>query len=743
MRIRIAHKLLVVFLLVGLVPMLVGVYFLSRQLHGYQQSTMSALAHASAEEVASRLSGKLEEILGALSYAQRRLTIGDRDRAVLRWPYDQFPELLRLLVVDNDDRVVAVLQRFGYLAEGSRHVDLGHDGKAPVSFKLWNLEPQLHIQIPVIDLYSGEKTGVLHADLSLKGMFEKLTSAAADERPPYVVAEDGRVVSHADINLVLNAEDMSAQPVVRALLDGAAFAQAEYLGSDGTSVLGVGMPVPGMPLLAVKEIPVERAYALSRQLFKNTLVVFALAGLLLISVAVLLSRSITRPLEHMERGTRRVELGDLNFSIESLPGRFPDESNELVARFNLMLSALKHDRESRERVEHELLRLKHYLSNIIDSMPSVLVGVDAQMRVTHWNREAERVTGTSAVAAIGSQLAAVCPQMDDELEKVRRSIASGRPLVDSKVDSKQDDQQRYLDITIYPLVTDGVEGAVIRLDDVTERVRLEETVIQSEKMLTVGGLAAGMAHEINNPLAGIMQNTQVIRNRLTGNMPKNREAAEQCGISMQALGRYLEKREIPSLLDMVTASGQRAAKIVTNMLSFSRKSDSGFLPEDMNELLDSALELAANDYDLKKRFDFRSIEIRRDFDPTLPKVPCDKGKIQQVVLNILKNGAQAMAQHPGPEGSPCFELRTRRDGNHVCMEIEDNGPGIEAAVRKRIFEPFFTTKEIGVGTGLGLSVSYFIIRENHRGSLEVRSQPGRGACFIVKLPLDSAGSEPG
>ena len=124
-------------------------------------------------------------------------------------------------------------------------------------------------------------------------------------------------------------------------------------------------------------------------------------------------------------------------------------------------------------------------------------------------------------------------------------------------------------------------------------------------------------------------------------------------------------------------------------------------------------------------------------------MPCDKGKIQQVVLNILKNGAQAMAQHPGPEGSPCFELRTRRDGNYVCMEIEDNGPGIEAAVRKRIFEPFFTTKEIGVGTGLGLSVSYFIIRENHRGSLEVRSQPGRGACFIVRLPLDRAGAEPG
>ena len=339
---------------------------------------------------------------------------------------------------------------------------------------------------------------------------------------------------------------------------------------------------------------------------------------------------------------------------------------------------------------------------------------------------------------MGRPLTEIYPQISRRLDNVRQAIASGKPLSDRRVAAGDAQEQHFTDVTIYPLATDSVEGAVIRIDDVTEQVRLQETLIQSEKMLTVGGLAAGMAHEINNPLAGVMQNTQVMRSRLRDDMPKNREVAEQCGLSMPALACYLEQREILPMMDMVMASGQRAAKIVSNMLSFSRKSDSGFLPEDLHLLLEETLELAANDYDLKKRYDFRHIEIRRHFDPALPKVACDKGKIQQVVLNLLKNGAQAMAGDNASGRAPRFELRTRHDDKWAWIEIEDNGPGIAPEVRKRIFEPFYTTKEVGFGTGLGLSVSYFIMQQNHGGSLEVRSEPGQGACFIIKLPLKRA-----
>ncbi len=131
----------------------------------------------------------------------------------------------------------------------------------------------------------------------------------------------------------------------------------------------------------------------------------------------------------------------------------------------------------------------------------------------------------------------------------------------------------------------------------------------------------------------------------------------------------------------------------------------------------------------------QEIIIEKEYEPNLPEILCEGTKIQQVLLNILTNGAQAMAASP-PGTQPKFIIRLSHDTQKrmLCMEIEDNGPGIELDVKKRIFEPFFTTKPVGVGTGLGLSVSYFIITKNHNGTLEVESQPGQGARFIIRLP---------
>ena len=152
-------------------------------------------------------------------------------------------------------------------------------------------------------------------------------------------------------------------------------------------------------------------------------------------------------------------------------------------------------------------------------------------------------------------------------------------------------------------------------------------------------------------------------------------------------------------------------------------------------LLDNTIELASSDYDLKKKYDFRRIDIVREYDPTMPEVPCERTKIQQVFLNILKNSAQAMAQEKDEGKEPLIALRVQRDGDTALIEIEDNGPGMDDATRKRVFEPFFTTKGIGDDTGLGLSVSYFIITKNHGGTLSVESTPGIGAKFIIRLPL--------
>ncbi|ACL01716.1 PAS/PAC sensor signal transduction histidine kinase [Desulfatibacillum aliphaticivorans] len=395
------------------------------------------------------------------------------------------------------------------------------------------------------------------------------------------------------------------------------------------------------------------------------------------------------------------------------------------------------DVTQQKKDEEELRRLRNYLSNIIDSMPSVLVGVDSKGRVTQWNKRAEQVTGIRSENARFQPLAKVFSGLSIEMERIQASIRDRQVLHNSKAPSRSQEETRYEDITIYPLVANGVEGAVIRVDDVTEQVRLEELMIQNEKMLSVGGLAAGMAHEINNPLAGIIQTANVMRSRLEQlELPANIRAAEEAGASMDVIMAYMEKRSIFRMLDAIDESGKRVAEIVKNMLSFARKSNETFSLHHPVHLMDKILELASTDYDLKKQQDFKTIKIIKEYEENLPEISCEGTKIQQVLLNILRNGAHAMQSLDASGGyTPCFVLRLAREENMLRMEIQDNGPGMDKATVSRIFEPFFTTKPVGEGTGLGLSVSYFIITQNHGGTMDVVSSPGNGANFIIRLPL--------
>ncbi len=392
------------------------------------------------------------------------------------------------------------------------------------------------------------------------------------------------------------------------------------------------------------------------------------------------------------------------------------------------------DITQQKRDEVELRRLRNYLANIIDSMPSILVAVDRKGRVTLWNQQTVKTTGISVSDARSRLLREVFPRLGDIMESIEFSIRERRVISLPKVARKVDQETRFEDITIFPLVGNGVAEAVIRVDDETQQVRMEEMMIQGEKMLSVGGLAAGMAHEINNPLAGILQNASVLESRLTGELPANHKAAEAAGTTMAAIRRYLALRKLPDMIENIRTSGSMAAAIVKNMLSFARKSDKVTSSNDLGTLLDRTIELLRTDYDMKKRYDFKKIELIREYDPSAPPVPCESSKIQQVFMNILKNGAEAMTEMAKPPCPPVFILRVKDDGAWVRAEIEDNGPGMEERIRRRIFEPFFTTKPVGMGTGLGLSVSYFIVTENHGGQMSVQVAKDGGSCFVIRLP---------
>lgn len=286
---------------------------------------------------------------------------------------------------------------------------------------------------------------------------------------------------------------------------------------------------------------------------------------------------------------------------------------------------------------------------------------------------------------------------------------------------------------------DDVITVIGMAHDVTERLRIEEIMTQAEKMSMISGMAAGMAHEINNPLGAILQHAQNIERRVSADIPANFHAAAELGISLDMVRAYLQKRGIFDFIGHIRTAGIRASDIISNMLRFSSRGDSNTEYVDISAFLDRVLKLAGTDYDMKKKYAFNQITLHRSYAADLPPVQMVVAEMEQVLLNILKNAAQAISG-TAMSRQPLISVRTRLSGGMVVIEIEDNGPGMDETTRLRVFEPFFSTKEVGVGTGLGLSVAYAIITNRHHGLIEVKSRAGEGSCFTLRLPLQGGGN---
>ncbi len=390
--------------------------------------------------------------------------------------------------------------------------------------------------------------------------------------------------------------------------------------------------------------------------------------------------------------------------------------------------------ERLDQTSKELDRLRAYLKGIVDSVPSVLIGVDMGGRVNEWNQAAEKVTRIKCEDAIGQFFTDLMPHLGGQQDKVMQAINEGKPLRATRFTTVVGGIVRYSNLRVNPLNSEVGRGAVIRVDDVTQRVRFEQMMVQNEKMLSLSGLAAGVAHEINNPLSGVLQNCQNITRRLSSDLSSNRQAAAASGVDLVRLQDYLERRKIPGFLRFVREAAERASRIVTDMLAFSRRGTGSFEVVALRDLLDTAVRLASSDYDMKKTYDFRRIDIEWELKSGLPLLYCDRTRIEQVLLNLLKNAAQAMTQANTPAPRK-ISLRARVEADWVLIQLEDNGPGMSDEVKQRVFEPFYTTRVRGMGTGLGLSVAYFIVTEQHRGEIEVISAPGAGARFEIRLPL--------
>ena len=469
----------------------------------------------------------------------------------------------------------------------------------------------------------------------------------------------------------------------------------------------------------------------------------SICALAVVTLAILslFINKLTKPITVLTSITSQIADGNLKPQINI---DVHDEIGILARSFSRMrdsivdqIDELNSEISMRKETESELSELRNYLADIIDSMPTALIGLDQKGIISQWNRKTTETTGIDGADAVGQNLEAVIPRLGLVKELIQKTIATGSIHTKNRNQYTVDDNIFYEDITIYPLSCGHVKGAVILLDNVSEKVKMEDVMMQTEKLQSIAGLAAGMAHEINNPLAIITQGIQNIQRRLNPEIAKNSEFSNKYDIDIRKLHQFLDERKVLTFLNSGRIAVERAAQIVRNMLMFSRKSDSTSHLTNIADLVEYTINLGASDYDMKKKYDFKFVNIIREFEPDLPEINCCSSEIEQVLLNLFKNSLQAMEVMTDKTFQPKLRIRLGQEGLFLKIEIEDNGPGIPDEVKHRIFEPFFTTKAVGLGTGLGLSVSYSIVTQNHSGTFDVESEVGKYTKFIIRLPLNA------
>jgi two-component system, NtrC family, sensor kinase len=377
---------------------------------------------------------------------------------------------------------------------------------------------------------------------------------------------------------------------------------------------------------------------------------------------------------------------------------------------------------SLQRKVEEYERLKEFSENIVESINVGILAADLEDRVESWNTQIEQLSGVTRDRALGRALRELFPadlieQFDKVagqtgihhiykyvLKPVGAAAAHGNGNGNGNGHANAALPGRFreatLNIAIAPLVSKEQEqiGRLIIFDDVTDRAELEQRLVQADKLSSIGLLAAGVAHEVNTPLAVISTYAQMLAKQVA------------------------EDNQKSLILDKIAKQTFRASEIVNSLLNFSRTSSTTFGDVNLNKVVQETVSLL--DHQLQKA----SITVRSDLSATLPAVHGNAGKLQQVFLNLFLNARDAMT------GGGSLEIRSWYEGPMVRIEVSDSGTGIAPEHLQRIYDPFFTTKGARKGTGLGLSVTYGIIQE-HGGSIEVSNRPGGGARFHIELPV--------
>jgi len=415
---------------------------------------------------------------------------------------------------------------------------------------------------------------------------------------------------------------------------------------------------------------------------------------------LIIERLVVRPVESLITAARKVQDGDLKSRIELAGAR---EFKELAAAFNDMATSLENNFADLHQSQKAILTEKGKLETIVQSLADGLFVSAPDGVIISFNRAAESISGYSEEEALGLQCS--------ELFKTSLCAdACALSNTDTTIRNKEtaiiakDGRRRAVSVSSAILRnSDGkVLGGVQTFRDITEDKERQAIFFQAEKLAAVGRMAAGLAHEINNPLGNIVGYAKLLLK------------------DQEIVGNRREKLEI------IAEQARKGSEIVRGLLDFSRQSRGDKLPVSVNQILANVVRLLAPEAERT------GIRLKADYGE-LPLVRADPKQLEQVFCNLLENALQAV----GDSGN--IQAITSLTGtDQVTVTVRDDGPGIQPEQRGRIFDPFFTTKPAGEGTGLGLSICLGIVKD-HGGVIEVESEPGRGTAFVVNLPALEAG----
>jgi histidine kinase len=385
---------------------------------------------------------------------------------------------------------------------------------------------------------------------------------------------------------------------------------------------------------------------------------------------------------------------------------------EIVAAMEMSL-----DLTRRKQLEEKLAKSEKKYHDIFNNMPTPVFVLDLDsLKILDCNESVKPVYGFDKDEIINRSF------LELFIEKDRAEYSpklKGRSVINQVRQQNKSGKTLFVNIRISPSDYAGKKVLLVSTSDITKRLETEQQLIQASKMATLGEMATGVAHELNQPLSVIKTASSFSIKKIKKNEP-------------------IEAETLSNILNKIDSNADRAAKIISHMRQFARKSEMELEKVQVNDILEKAFEI------FSQQLKLREIDVIWRIDKDLPKINADPGRLEQVFINLLLNARDAIEERWGDQepqaGEKKIILKTTCDAHNVVCKVCDTGGGVPEPISDKIFEPFYTTKEVGKGTGLGLSISYGIVKECG-GSIHLKPNVPSGACFVVQFPLQKRNDE--